>query len=110
MTWDDIKLEHDGYVTVYPTFDGADQVQANISEAVEGTVEAGNQPISVRINVAAYKALLSRNGLERRNVREVDAKSLRVRAHGLDLPVDADVRVPPDDAWCVSLVPRTGLA
>jgi hypothetical protein len=105
-----MTIEHDGYVTVYPTLDGADHVQANIAESVEGMIEAGYQPMSVRVNVAAYRALLARNGLERRNVREVDAKSLRVRAHGFDLPVDADVRVPPDDAWCISRETDTGRA
>lgn len=100
-----MTAELDGYVTVYPPVDPAARVMANVATTVEGIVMSGYQPLCVRLNVFEYRVLLARNGLELRNVRATSAESLRVQVHGFDLPVDADARVPFDDAvvWAVHL-------
>lgn len=106
-----MTTEQDGYVTVHPVVAlTAERVEANIAEAVEGVVEAGNQPLCVRVDIESYKALLSRDGLERRSLRVWNADSLRARVHGFELPVDADIRVPADVAWVYTVNLPTGRA
>jgi predicted exporter len=95
-------IEHDDYVTVWPPVDSAARVEANILDTLEGTLACGYQPTCVRVDVASYKALLARNGLETRSLRVHATDTLRVRLLGFDLPVDADARVPHDDAWVYS--------
>jgi hypothetical protein len=85
-------------------------VEESIAAAVEGTIEAGNQPLAVRVSVADYRALLARDGFERRSLRVFAADSLRTKVHGFDLPVDADARVPDGDAWCWSRESAPGRA
>jgi hypothetical protein len=88
----------------------AERIESNISEAVEGMVEAANQPMSVRVSIDDYRALLARNGLEPRSLRLSRADTLRAKVHGFDLPVDADARVPNGDAWVYAREPEVGRA
>lgn len=88
----------------------AEQVETNVAEAVEGMIDAGNQPMSVRISVEDYRTLLARNGLEPRSLRVWKADTLRAKVLGFDLPVDADARVPNGDAWVYAREPEVGRA